>query len=46
VNLNQLVVFGGATWQVAERLGLTGELYAAPSDAVTGRVVIRTAVGP
>jgi hypothetical protein len=46
VNLDQLVVFGGASWQVAERLSLTGELYAAPSDAVTGRVLVRTAVGP
>jgi hypothetical protein len=46
VDLNRLVLFGGATWQVAERLGLTGELYVAPSDAVTGRVVFRTAVGP
>jgi hypothetical protein len=46
VNLNRFVVFGGATWQLRERLGLTGELYVAPSDAVTGRVVVRTAVGP
>jgi hypothetical protein len=46
VNLNRLVLFGGATWQIAERLGLTGELYAAPSDAITGRVIVRTAVGP
>jgi hypothetical protein len=46
VDLNRLVLFGGATWQVAQRLGLTGELYVAPSDAVTGRVVFRTAVGP
>jgi hypothetical protein len=46
VDLNRLVVFGGATWQVGERLGLTGELYVAPSDAVTGRVIVRTAVGP
>ena len=46
VDLDRLAVFGGATWQVAERLGLTGEVYVAPSDAVTGRVVFRTAVGP
>jgi hypothetical protein len=46
VDLNRFVVFGGATWQVAERMGLTGEVYVAPSDAVTGRVVFRTAVGP
>ena len=46
VDLDRLVVFGGATWQLTERLGLSGELYAAPSDAVTGRLIVRTAVGP
>jgi hypothetical protein len=46
VDLNRVVLFGGATWRVAERFGFTGELYAAPSDAVTFRVVARTAVGP
>jgi len=46
VDLDRLVVFGGASWQIAERLDLTGELYAVPSDAVTGRVIVRTAVGP
>jgi hypothetical protein len=46
VNLDCMVVFGGATWAVSERLGLTGELYAVPADAVTGRVIVRRAVGP
>jgi hypothetical protein len=46
VNLDRLVVFGGATWQLAESLGVTGELYAAPADAVTARVIVRTSVGP
>jgi hypothetical protein len=46
VDLDRLVVFGGATWQVGTRLGITGELYAAPADAVTGRFIVRTAVGP
>jgi hypothetical protein len=46
VDLNRLVVFGGATWQVAERWGVSGEVYAAPADAVTGRLIVRTAVGP
>jgi hypothetical protein len=46
VNLNRLVVFGGTTWRLAERLDVSGELYAAPADAVTGRVIVRTAVGP
>src|SRR6185436_1400668 len=27
VNLNRLVLFGGATWQLAGRMGVTGELY-------------------
>jgi hypothetical protein len=46
VDLNRLIMFGGATWQATERLGVTGELYAATADVVTGRVVVRTAVGP
>jgi hypothetical protein len=46
VNLNRLAVFGGATWRLAQRVGFSAELYAAPSDAVTGRVILRTAVGP
>ncbi len=46
VDLNRFVMFGGATWQATERLGVTGELYAAPADAITGRIVVRTAVGP
>jgi len=46
VDLNRFVMFGGATWQATERLGVTGELYAAPADAITGRIIVRTAVGP
>ena len=46
VDLNRFVLFGGATWQASERFGVTGELYGAPSDAMTGRIVFRTAVGP
>jgi hypothetical protein len=46
VDLNRLVVFGGATWQMAERLDIGGEVYAAPADAVTARITLRTAVGP
>jgi hypothetical protein len=46
VNLDRMVVFGGATWDATPRLAVAGELYAAPADAVTGRVVIRAAVGP
>jgi hypothetical protein len=46
VNLDRVVVFGGTSWRIAERLDISGELYAAPADAVTGRVILRTAVGP
>jgi hypothetical protein len=46
VNLDRLVMFGGATWQTTDRLSVTGEMYAAPADAITGRVIVRTAVGP
>jgi hypothetical protein len=46
VNLNRGVVFGGATWQLADRFGVTAEVYAAPADAVTARLVVRRAIGP
>jgi len=46
VNLNRGVVFGGATWQLADRLDVTAEVYAVPADAVTARLVVRTAIGP
>jgi len=45
VNLNRGVVFGGATWQLADRLGVAAEVYAVPADAVTARLVVRTAIG-
>jgi len=46
VDLDRAVLFGGATWWPAGgRVGLSGELYAAPSDAITGRVAVRVAVG-
>jgi hypothetical protein len=46
VNLNRAVMFGGAAWQVSDRLAIAGEIYAVPSDAATGRLVVRRAVGP
>jgi hypothetical protein len=46
VNLNRGVVFGGATWQLTDRLGVAAEVYAVPADAVTARLVLRTAIGP
>lgn len=44
VDLDRAVVFGGVTWQSPGRLAVSGELYAAPSDAVTGRVTVRAAL--
>jgi hypothetical protein len=46
VDLQRLAVFGGATWAATPRLELIGELYAVPADAVTGRLIMRAAVGP
>jgi hypothetical protein len=46
VNLDRAVLFGGATWQLVDRLTATTEVYAAPADAVTVRVAIRAAIGP
>jgi len=40
VNLTRGVVFGGVTWDVGSGFGLAGEIYAAPADAVTGRVAV------
>jgi hypothetical protein len=45
VNLNRVALFGGAGWQLSERLGVTGEIYAVPADAVSGRLMIREALG-
>jgi hypothetical protein len=44
VDLERAVLFGGATWTSGRGLGLTGEIYSAPSDAVTGRVTLSYAV--
>jgi hypothetical protein len=46
VNLDRGVVFGGATWQLADRIGVAGEVYAVPADAVTARLLVRAAIGP
>jgi hypothetical protein len=46
VNLDRGVVFGGATWQLTGRLDIAAEVYAVPADAVTARLVVRTAIGP
>lgn len=38
VNLTRGVVFGGLAWEAGRGFGITGEIYAAPADAVTGRI--------
>jgi hypothetical protein len=45
VNLDRVILFGGAAWQLTDRLALAGEIYAAAADAVTGRLVMRRAFG-
>jgi hypothetical protein len=40
VNLTRGALLGGATWLAASGLGLTGEIYGVPGDAVTGRVAL------
>ncbi len=45
VNLNRLAVFGGLTWLPSRRLGITGEIYSQPADAVTVRIVARVGIG-
>jgi hypothetical protein len=37
-NLTRGVVFGGVSWDAGSGFGVAGEIYAAPADAVTGRV--------
>jgi hypothetical protein len=39
VDMTRGALFGGATWAAAGGFGLTGEIYGAPGDAVTGRLV-------
>lgn len=39
VDLDRGTLFGGATWIPVGGLGLTGEIYASPGDAITGRVM-------
>ena len=41
VDLDRAVLFAGATWTAHPSLDLSGEIYSAPVDAVTGRVVAR-----
>ncbi len=45
VNLNRVAFFGGAGWQLTEGFAVTGEIYAVPADAVSGRLVVRRTLG-
>jgi hypothetical protein len=40
VDLERLALFAGATWFPSARLGVTGQIYSAPADAVTGRLTV------
>lgn len=44
VDLERAVLFAGATFQPRGRLELSGEIYSAPVDAVTGRVMLRVKI--
>lgn len=46
VDLNRAAFFGGATWQPSDRLGVSGEIYAVPADAVTARLTGRILLDP
>jgi hypothetical protein len=45
VSLNRVSVFGGATWAATARFSVSGELYTVPADGMSGRLVVRTALG-
>ncbi|MGE0353699.1 MAG: hypothetical protein AB7I33_10155 [Gemmatimonadales bacterium] len=44
VDLDRLTLTAGATLRAGNRVGITAEVHTAPVDAVTGRVVVRTAL--
>lgn len=43
VDLDRGALLAGATWMAGPGVGLSAELYAAPADALTGRVALRVA---
>lgn len=45
VDLERGVLFAGASWQATSAFELSGEIYSAPTDAVTGRLVGRIRLG-
>ena len=44
VDLTQGTLFGGATWSSGGSFALSGEIYGAPGDAVTGRILASYAI--
>jgi hypothetical protein len=46
VDLERGVLFAGATWTPHRLIGLSGELYSAPVDAVTFRLTAQVRLGP
>jgi hypothetical protein len=45
VDLDRVALFGGAGWQLTDGFAVTGEIYAVPADAVTGRLIVRRTLG-
>jgi hypothetical protein len=45
VDLDRGVLFAGATWRATPAFALSGEVYSAPSDAVTARLAGRVLLG-
>ncbi len=45
VDLSRGAIFAGFSWSATTAVELSGELYAVPSDAITGRVVGRIRLG-
>lgn len=45
VGLNRVAVFGGASWSAPSGIGLVGEIYSTPADAVTGRILFTARLG-
>lgn len=45
VNLNRGALFAGFSWSATTAVELSGELYAIPTDAITGRLIGRIRLG-
>ncbi|HTS88910.1 MAG TPA: hypothetical protein VMG41_10500 [Gemmatimonadales bacterium] len=44
VDLDRLTLGGGGTLLIGRRTSVSGEVYSAPADAVTGRLIVRTSL--